>query len=381
MEIVSFPSANPFVNHNDQLKNASKTRKLEAEIYALHFRQIAVRETEFIDECLMSTCMITKSWGGKGQIWNLAAGNESESCNWQMSCPTAHDTSHLGGGGGRIWVGLNLILWWTTNGNSRPISAHQVSKRFFLEYRLTPVSTAHTHTPRFWSCVHYLIPIHHLPSSLIAHISLRLSIHPADNCTSNLSQKTNKSICRFPNLQNLFKKQTHVAEKKYLLQKKKPKPKSLPYLFFIHIFNSPTCLTPKKNIDPLNPFAKWFSGFFFHFCFQIISFLLFIFCNPLFEVVVVRLPVPTPYHPEWVVWDSMCLVFFVERFLCDIFIGGNRIFCVKFPKNETFNCLFFVCHFLIGCKRSIGVGSGKKRSIISWEHLLNGYILSNPYPF
>lgn len=162
---------------------------------------------------------------------------------------------------------------------------------------------------------------------------------------------------------------------------KKPKPKSLPYLFFIHISNSPTCLlTLKKNIDPLNPFAKWFSGFFFHFCFHIISFLLFIFCNPLYEVVVVWLPIPTPYNPEWVVWESMCLVFFVERFLCDIFIGGNCIFCVKFPKNESFNCLFFVCHFLIGCERSMGWEMGKTSNYLMGLSLKWIYFIK-PLPF
>jgi len=112
--------------------------------------------------------------------------------------------------------------------------------------------------------------------------------------------------------------------KKSIFYTKKSR-KTLPYLFFIHMSGSSLTLKKKHNIDPLKLFTKWFSGFF-----SIFVFVFGFFFATLYKVVVVCFPYP-PRIPIWVVWVSIFCHVFKECFLCDIFIGGNRIFCVKFP--------------------------------------------------
>jgi len=115
-----------------------------------------------------------------------------------------------------------------------------------------------------------------------------------------------------------------LLKKKYLLHKKKVwKPYLTCFLFTCRAHPSPS----KKNIISIHwnylpngslgsfPFLFSYSVFFF---------------ATLYKVVVVCFPY-SPRIPIWVVWVSIFCHVFKECFLCDIFIGGNRIFCVKFP--------------------------------------------------
>jgi len=114
-----------------------------------------------------------------------------------------------------------------------------------------------------------------------------------------------------------------LLKKVSFTQKKVGKPYLTCFLFTCRAHPSPS--KKKHNIDPLKLFTKWFSGFF-----SIFVFVFGFFFATLYKVVVVCFPYP-PRIPIWVVWVSIFCHVFKECFLCDIFIGGNRIFCVKFP--------------------------------------------------
>lgn len=105
----------------------------------------------------------------------------------------------------------------------------------------------------------------------------------------------------------------------------------MPYLFFIHMSSSSLNLLPIKKKKEYRSIET--------ICQMVLSILVF-YSVPLFFFLqpsmrwwwfAIRTHPVFQYRVVWISIFCFLLVFKDCFFVCDIFIGGNRIFCVKFP--------------------------------------------------